>query len=156
VTAEAATGEPFGGYRPLMRLSKRGGRSCAGALALVAALTGCTAFSPHGCTAIGADPGVTVTLAGNGWTGPLTIDVCVAENCSSSPAITRTAEAVFVRNTGLTSTKPTEVVITVRGQDGTLLAPAMRSTVRPTEFQPNGPHCEPTVWDAAVTVTGPT
>lgn len=126
---------------------------CAGALALVAALTGCTAFTPRGCTAIGADSGVTVTLAGDGWTGPLTIEVCVAENCSSSSAITRTAEAVFVRNTGLTSTKPTEVVITVRRQDGSLLAPAMRATVRPTEFQPNGPGCEPTVWDAAATVT---
>jgi hypothetical protein len=138
-----------------MRLSSRRGRSCAGALALVAALTGCTA-TPHGCTAIGADPGVTVTLAGNGWTGPLTIEVCIAENCSSSAAITRTAEAVLVRNTGLTSTGPTEVVTTVRRQDGTLLAPATRFTVSPKEFQPNGPRCEPTVWDAAVTVTRPT
>ncbi|GAA2027714.1 hypothetical protein GCM10009740_16720 [Terrabacter terrae] len=139
-----------------MRQPARGGRSCAGALALVAPLTGCTAFIPQGCTAIGADSGVTVTLAGNGWIGPLTIEVCVAENCSSSPAITRTAEPVIVRNTGLTSTKPTEVVITVRGQGGSLLAPAMRSTVRPTELQPNGPQCEPTVWVAAATVSRPT
>lgn len=139
-----------------MRQSSRGGVSCAGALVLVAALSGCVAFTPHGCTAIGADSGVTVTLAGNGWAGPLTIEVCVAEKCSSSPVITGTAEAVFVRNTALTSSKPTEVVITVRVQDGSLLAPATPSTVRPTELQPNGPHCEPTVWVAAATVTRPT
>ena len=153
VTAEAADREAISGYRPVMRLSSREEATRAGALALVAALSGCGAFTPHGCTAIGADPGVTVTLAGNGWTVPLTVEVCVTDNCSSSPAVTSTAHAIFIRNTGLTSRKPTDVVITVRAEDGTILAPPTHSIVSPNEFQPNGPGCEPTVWVAAVTVT---
>jgi hypothetical protein len=155
VTAETADREAVSGYRPVMRLSSREGATCARALALVAALSGCSAFTPHGCTAIGAESGVTVTLGGNGWTVPLTVEVCVADNCSSSPAVTVTskADAIFIRNTGLTSRKPTDVVITIRAQGGTGLAPATHSVVSPKEFQPNGPHCEPTVWGAAVTVT---
>lgn len=136
-----------------MKLPRPGLATCAGAVALVAALSGCSAFTPHGCTVIGADPGVTVTLAGTGWMVPLTVEVCAAESCSSTPAVTSTADPLFVRHAGLTSGRPTDVVVTVRAQDDTILAPATRFRVSAHEFRPNGPGCEPTVWVASVTVT---
>lgn len=133
--------------------SAAGGRvTWAGALALVAVLTGCSAFTPTGCRLVGAESGVTVTVAG-APPQPFTVEVCVADRCSSSPSLQSTTDPVFVQNAGLVSSRPTVIVVTVRASDNTIVIPAQRATVTPQKLQPNGPDCEPTVWVAEVTVT---
>lgn len=134
-----------------MRLSGGVGPACAGAVLLVCGLTGCAA----NCTLIGADPGVMVTLSGSGWDTPLTVQACVATTCGELPDVRDTKNAVFIRNTAVSSGRPTDVVVTVHAQDGAVTVPATRTSVTPTKLQPNGPECGPTVWIAALTIPRP-
>lgn len=134
-----------------MRLSGGNGPACAAAVVVVCGLTGCAG----NCTIMGADPGVMVTLSGSGWEAPLTVQACVASACRSLPAVRDTKNAVFIRNAGVASGRPTDVVVTVYAQDGAVAVPATRTRVTPTKLQPNGPDCDPTVWIAALTITRP-
>lgn len=100
----------------------------------------------------GGESGVEVVLAGPGRTGPVAVEVCVAAVCTSA-SVAGTEGPVFVPNPEIDSDDPTEVMVTVRRQDGTVLVPATRATVVPERNQPNGPGCEPTVHAGTVTVT---
>lgn len=125
----------------------------ASALSFMVSLSGCTALTPTACTAIGAESGITIALAGHKWAGSLTFEVCVGDLCSSSLPEESPIAELFVQNAGLISSQPTGVVVTVRDSGSAPVEPAQRTTVIPKKSQPNGPDCEPTVWQAAVAFT---
>lgn len=132
---------------------RRGLLGLAGIASAAIALAGCGSLAPVSCTAVGAEPGVQVTFAGNGWKVPVSVEVCVAGQCAVEPSVASTTEPLFVMNRGLVSGSPTPVRVTVRRQGSEALVAAQTTRVAPTTYQPNGPDCEPTVWRASVTVT---
>jgi hypothetical protein len=115
---------------------------------VAALLTSCA----HNCTVIGADSGVLVhlDLSAAARKQVTTVRVCVAAHCVGGD---RVGEDVwFAGVPSITDGDPIEASVDVRDAAGRELAGGS-TTATPVKNQPNGPECEPTAWQASVTVT---
>lgn len=106
---------------------------------------------PHICSEVGCTSGVTVYFSKLQSTLPdaRSVTLCVANRCvsESSP---RSEFVVFRwRDTPTLNTKPLNVLVLVRDQKhGVLLSLHRRVILKRT--RPNGAHCPPTCFDAAL------
>ncbi|MBO1756761.1 hypothetical protein [Allobranchiibius sp. CTAmp26] len=125
-----------------------------GAVALSLALASCGPDEARYCTAMGADPGVSVSYTGFPNGTVLTAQVCVAAVCrSSQPLRLGSGTTAFVVTGELRTTAAQPIQVTVRDAAHRVVAQNDALIVRPERVQPNGPDCDPTVYDAAVTVS---
>jgi hypothetical protein len=120
---------------------------------LVVLTTACE--QPGACTDIGAANGVRVSVDGADRTQDLVVEVCVDKACSTGTLFAGDNEAAFVDLAAIDSTDPVDVVVTVRTQTGVLLVPGTTVRSAPRMVRPNGPGCDPTAYQAAVTVDVP-
>lgn len=138
----------------------------AGLVVLLAA-TACTGSGR--CTKIAAESGVAVRYPAvtSGLTGRHVVQVCVGATCQehqlaltgeqtstepAAPTYQEPRDGVVARAPAL-SEQEAPVTLRITRPDGTDLFNG-RTTVKPQRFQPNGPGCEPTTWNAAVVATG--
>ena len=119
---------------------------------LVVLTTACE--QPRACTEIGASNGVNVSVEGVGRTQDLVVEACVDQACSTGTLIADAHDGAFVDLSAIDSTDPVDVVVTVRTRAGEVLVPATTVRTTPRTVQPNGPGCDPTAYQAAVTVAG--
>ena len=119
----------------------------AGALALT---TACV--QPRACTEIGASNGVNVTVNGADRTQDLVVEACVDTACSTGTLFAGDTDGAFVDLSAIDSADPLDVAVTVRTQAGEVLVPTTTIRSTPRTVQPNGPGCDPTAYQAAVTV----
>lgn len=124
-------------------------------LAVVLRAAGCSE-PPRACTEIGATNGVKVTVKGGLGAADARqrfVEACVAGVCGSG--LLADGESAWVDLATVSSTSPVTVTVTVRQDDGSVLVPTATVVVTPSKVQPNGPGCEPTAYQAEVTVLGP-
>ena len=107
---------------------------------------------PRACTEIGAANGVNVSVDGADRSQDLVVEACVETACSSGTLFADDTGGAFVDLAGIDSTDPVEVTVAVRTQTGQVLVPATKVRSTPRSVQPNGPGCDPTAYQAAVTV----
>jgi hypothetical protein len=117
---------------------------------LVLLTTACE--QPRACTEIGAANGVSVSVVGADRAQDLVVEACVETACSIGTLFADDTGGAFVDLTAIDSTDPVEVTVTVRTQSGQVLVPATKVRSTPRTVQPNGPGCDPTAYQAAVTV----
>lgn len=110
-------------------------------------IAGCSGGTPAACTDIGAYDGVGIQIDSGvvPATGPARVEVCVDGACASGPINPTTSAFVPVAHVrhGLVKVA---VILTANSRqvfNGT-------TTARTIKFQPNGPGCDPTVWQARV------
>ncbi|MGA8979758.1 MAG: hypothetical protein WB473_11680 [Pedococcus sp.] len=118
-------------------------------------VSGCSQPS-RACTEIGASNGAHVTVEGLGASDELRevfVEVCVAGTCGSQQLQTCCSDSVFIDLVTMRSTDPVELAVTLRTGDGSVLIDAPRIPATPRTVQPNGPGCEPTAYQAQVTVS---
>jgi hypothetical protein len=120
---------------------------------LVVLTTACE--QPRACTEIGAANGVSVSVDGADRTQDLVVEVCVEKACNTGTLFADGNDGAFVDLSAIDSTDPVDVVVTVRLQTGVLLVPGTTVRSTPRMVQPNGPGCDPTAYQAAVTVDVP-
>jgi hypothetical protein len=120
---------------------------------LVLLTTACE--QPRACTEIGASNGVSVSVDGADRTQDLVVEACVDKACSTGTLFASDTGGAFVDLTAVDSTVPVDVTVTVRTQSGRVLVPATTVRSTPRRVQPNGPGCDPTAYQAAVTVAVP-
>ena len=120
---------------------------------LVALTTACE--QPRACTEIGATNGVSVSVDGADRTQDLVVEVCVDKACSTGTLFANDTGAAFVDLAAVDSTDPVDVTVTVRNPAGQVLVPVTTVRSTPRTVQPNGPGCDPTAYQAAVTVDVP-
>jgi hypothetical protein len=121
-------------------------------VALVVLTTSCE--QPRACTEIGAANGVSVSVDGVDRTLDLAVEACVDQACSTGTLFAGGTDAAFVDLSAVDSTAPVDITVTVRTQTGQVLVPATTVRSTPRKVQPNGPGCDPTAYQAAVTVGG--
>jgi hypothetical protein len=124
---------------------------------LVVALVGLVVLTsaceqPRACTEIGAANGVNVSVDGADRSQDLVVEACVETACSTGTLSADDTGGAFLDLAGIDSTDPVEVTVTVRTQTGQVLVPATKVRSTPRPVQPNGPGCDPTAYQAAVTV----
>jgi hypothetical protein len=122
------------------------------ALVAVLATSACT-VTGRACTDIGASNGVNVTVQGADQTQDLVAEVCVGADCATGTLFAGGTGGDFVDLPAVHSTSAVDVRVTVRSQSGVVVVPATTVRSTPRKVQPNGPGCEPTAFQAAVTVT---
>ncbi|MEO6412404.1 MAG: hypothetical protein ABIO48_07425 [Pedococcus sp.] len=110
---------------------------------------------PRACTEIGATNGVSVSVDGADRTQDLVVEACVDEACSTGTLFASDTGGAFVDLAAVDSTDPVDVTVTVRTQSGQVLVPATTVRSTPRTVQPNGPGCDPSAHQAAVTVAVP-
>ena len=120
---------------------------------LVLVTTACE--QPRACTEIGASNGVNVSVDGADRTQDLAVEACVATACSTGTLFAGDTGGAFVDLVAISSTDPVDITVTVRTQAGVTVVPATTVRSTPTKVQPNGPGCDPTAYQAAVTVAVP-
>ncbi len=120
---------------------------------LVVLTTACE--QPRACTEIGATNGVSVSVDGADRTQDLVVQACVENTCSTGTLFSSDTAGAFVDLAAIDSTDPVDVTVTVRTQAGQVLVPATTVRSTPRTVQPNGPGCDPTAYQAAVTVAVP-
>jgi hypothetical protein len=123
------------------------------------AAAGCS--GQKACGAVGAYSGVVVTVPagtfsadGTDASAPFTMQACAATACAQQSAdqLSRSTSVVL---DAVHSGRRISVSVSIRSATGTSIASAT-TQVAPTKFQPNGPGCDPTVWQARVTVRSAT
>lgn len=130
------------------------GIALGGAVACSLALASCGPDDVRSCSKMGAYPGVTVSYTGFPKGAVVTAQVCVAGICwSSRPVRLTTGTTDFVATGDFKTTTQRVIKVVVRDAGGRVLAQNDALVVHPRRFQPNGPGCDPTVYDAAVTVS---
>jgi hypothetical protein len=123
--------------------------ACLGFLLALSPLVGCT----KACTAVGASSGVTfnVSQITAGLTGRIQVRACVERSC-----VTRLQSAarwsLLSVAPGIEGPGSRSVHLTIRDVSGETVFDAT-TEVQLQTFQPNGPHCDPTVYVAAVSAT---
>lgn len=119
------------------------------------ALSATVACGPEAraCTEIGAANGVDVTVQGLQRVEDLVVEVCVAGECRTAPLFIDGPPSAFVDLPAVSSTKAIVVRVSVRDQSQRVVVPATEVRATPRKVQPNGPDCDPTAYQAAVTVT---
>ena len=120
---------------------------------LVLLTTACE--QPRACTEIGATNGVSVSVDGADRTQDLVVEACVDKACSTGTLFASDTGGAFVDLAAVASTDPVDVTVTVSTQSGQVLVPATTVRSTPRRVQPNGPGCDPTAYQAAVTVAVP-
>jgi hypothetical protein len=120
---------------------------------LVLLTTACE--QPRACTEIGATNGVSVSVDGADRTQDLVVEACVDRACSTGTLFASDTGGAFVDLAVVASTDPVDVTVTVSTQSGQVLVPATTVRSIPRTVQPNGPGCDPTAYQAAVTVVVP-
>jgi hypothetical protein len=110
---------------------------------------------PRACTEIGATNGVSVSVDGADRTQDLVVEACVDRACSTGTLFASDTGGAFVDLAVVASTDPVDVTVTVSTQSGQVLVPATTVRSIPRTVQPNGPGCDPTAYQAAVTVVVP-
>jgi hypothetical protein len=120
---------------------------------LVLLTTACE--QPRACTEIGASNGVNVSVDGAERTQDLAVQACVDKACSTGTLFASDTGGAFVDLAAIDSTDPVDVTVTVRTLAGQVLVPATTVRSTPRTVQPNGPGCDPTAYQAAVTVVVP-
>jgi hypothetical protein len=100
------------------------------------------------CTAIGAEPGVTFQLGQALTDEPVDVRVCVEETCVSHRARAGRWEYIFVRNPSLT--EPQDVAVSVQIGRPNSKPHTYETTVQVRRVQPNGPGCDPVVYQGAI------
>lgn len=123
---------------------------------LAVLLAGCSA-STRNCTLIGASSGVDADLRQivPGLSAPAHARLCVGASCVTGRSPKDQAPwMMFLSVPGLANQTSVSVTLTVT-QDRTRHVIFESSVVTPLrEFQPNGPGCSPTVYQAHVTASG--
>jgi hypothetical protein len=120
---------------------------------LVLLTTACE--QPRACTEIGATNGVSVSVDGADRTQDLVVEACVDRACGTGTLFASDTGGAFVDLAAVASTDPVDVTVTVSTQSGQVLVPATTVRSIPRTVQPNGPGCDPTAYQAAVTVVVP-
>ena len=94
-----------------------------------------------------------MTVDGADRTQDLVVEACVVTACSTGTLFADDTGGAFVDLAAIDSTDPVDVTVTVRTQTGQVLVPATTVSSTPRKVQPNGPGCDPTAYQAAVTVS---
>ena len=123
------------------------------ALVLLLATTSACTVPDKPCTEIGASNGVNVTVQGADRTQDLVVEACVDGDCATGTLYAGGTDGAFVDLAAVDSTSPVDVRVTVRSQAGAVVVGPTTVRSTPRTVQPNGPDCEPTAYQAAVTVT---
>ena len=105
------------------------------------------------CTEIGASNGVNVTVQGADRAQDLVVEACVDGDCATGTLFAGGTDGAFVDLAAVDSTSPVDVRVTVRSPGGDVIVRPTTVRATPRTVQPNGPGCEPTAFQAAVTVT---
>ena len=133
----------------------------AGVLGLVLTSTACVP-PPRACTEIGATNGVRVTIAGfprafdaQAGNDEISVRACVRGRCGTGAFMGAEEDSAWVDLPAISSTEPVDVTVTARDTAGAVFVPETTVRVTPRKVQPNGPGCEPTAFQAQVTVTPP-
>ena len=121
---------------------------------LLATLTACT-VPGKACTELGASNGVNVTVQGADRTQDLVVEACVDGDCATGTLFAGGTDGAFVDLPAVDSTSPVDVRVTVRSQGGDVVVRSTTVRTTPRTVQPNGPDCDPTAFQAAVTVSVP-
>lgn len=116
---------------------------------------------PKACTEIGATNGVRVTIAGfprafdaRAGTDEISVRACLGATCGTGAFRGAEEDSAWVDLPAI-SADPVDVTVTARDSAGSVFVPETTVRVTPRKVQPNGPGCEPTAFQAQVTVTPP-
>jgi hypothetical protein len=125
----------------------------------LALMTAACVPPPKACTEIGATNGVRVTIAGfprafdaQARADEISVRACVGATCGTGAFRGAEEDSAWVDLPAVGSTDP---VVTARDSAGAVFVPATTVRVVPRKVQPNGAGCEPTAFQAQVTVTPP-
>lgn len=120
------------------------------------ALAGCQPDSRERlCTLIGGDSGVAITFDDVREAHPsirFTVEACVNDQCETAKFSQSQTAVIRVLDESMDAT-PVDVTLTITGEG---VGPVFNgtTTVTPQKRQPNGPDCEPTVFNASVQAAG--
>ena len=103
------------------------------------------------CTAIGAEDGVHVNFAAGvlPTTGSSTVKVCVQLTCTQQTFTQPANTDLFTATETVHKSSPVTVSLQMRRAKKLIFD--SRTTATLGKSQPNGPGCDPTVWQAQVT-----
>lgn len=120
-------------------------------LTTVLAAAGCASKN---CTAIGADPGVTVTLTPSVLQAATTLEVraCLVDTCGSTP-VSAGESGVFVALPKLGASTEVTLRVEVRNVSTDAVVGGGKLTATTATEAPNGPDCEPVVGRLSVTAS---
>lgn len=125
--------------------------TAAGALAALTAVTGCDGVSNGlACTDVGAVSGVTVDITAQPST---TYRLCAGSACDTHDTTTADPQDPLMLQAVLPdSVGPTGISVRFTGTPKGAARPAVDETTRVTlrKSQPNGAHCDPTVYQASL------
>lgn len=121
-------------------------------MALVAVSMCSACHEDRACTAIGAEPGVSFDLTDVLTHHPVDVGVCVEETCVHRHASRGRWEWIFVEDQTLMEPGVATVSVVVKRRITGQTLMQDRSSDQLHEFQPNGPGCPPSVYQAAFEV----
>lgn len=124
-------------------------------LMLVLVLT--ASIPPGHCTMIGIEPAGTdiefdLTQVPANVPGPVVVRACVKQGCVSHLGSSIPRGIFSLNNAGLTDPEPVDVRVVARDHGRVVFDDAIR-LVHLRERHPNGPGCDPALFDAGVQAT---
>jgi hypothetical protein len=141
---------PRAASKPYVRGPKRGGAIAIGIAALIVSVLAACSSGGKNCSLVGAYSGVSVKVDPGLLPSatPATVTACVEGVCQTT-TYTPATSPMFV---AVSPVKNGDVTVSVSLAVGTRQVFTGKTTARTIKNEPNGPGCNPKVWEADVTV----